>query len=351
MIVKVILGVVISAMMQIAGAATHALLVGVSGYPGLPERYRLRGPANDVALVRLALRQVGVPVSQIQVLADGVDGSIGLPTRANILDAIAALAHRARRGDWVVVLLAGHGSQQPQSRARRTVGGTYVEPDGLDEVFLPYDVTDWRGELGSMGNIIIDDDLGAAISRLTRAGLNVWLVFDTCHAGDMAKGSRLPGRDRMIRYVPPGLLGVPSPQPQVLADRDIDRREITRRLLSPTGQGDGKLVVFSASQADEPAAEEVLPVPDWANRPLNGRTELRFGMFSYQIALALPAWKGAFADLVRTLDQVYRRRPFPTPVFEGALDEIISLPNGVQIHRDQVRRGRADIDVNPRVSR
>lgn len=105
-------------------AKTHALLIGVSGYPSLPQANRLVGPANDVRLIRAALLRQGVRSSSIRILADGVSGSIGLPTRREILAALADLEFRAEAGDWVIVYFSGHGSQQKQLSNHPS----YVEP-------------------------------------------------------------------------------------------------------------------------------------------------------------------------------------------------------------------------------
>jgi hypothetical protein len=239
---------------------------------------------------------------------------------------MAALAQRAVRGDWVLVVLAGHGSQQPQTLARRSAPGAYIEPDGLDEVFLPYDVSAWRGDLGTVANGLLDDDSGVALGQLVRAGLKVWVVFDTCHAGDMAKGSASPGAQRRVRWVPPRALGVPETTSRTSRGLTGAQGRGPAKASWAGSPGAGKLVIFSASQADEPAAEERLPVPDWALNALgNDPPERHFGLFSYQIALALPTWNGRFASLVQTVRQAYQRRPYPTPVFEGDLDELMPL--------------------------
>lgn len=348
-IFNLVLGLLLVAPMSVAGASIHALLVGVSGYPNLPERYRLRGPANDVALLRQALQRAGVPGTQITVLADGVEGSAALPTRANILGGMAALTQRARRGDWVLVVLAGHGSQQPQTLARRSAPGAYIEPDGLDEVFLPYDVAGWRGDLGSVANGLLDDDIGVALGQLVHAGLKVWLVFDTCHAGDMAKGPANPDAQRRVRWVPPRALGVPGATTRQLASPPGLQAHPPAKAAWAGTPGAGKLVIFSASQADEPAAEERLPVPDWALHALGAEPpERHFGLFSYQIALALPHWDGKFTSLVQTVGQAYRRRPYPTPVFEGDLNEAMPLPRSSLTSRAALRPEGMTTERKPR---
>ena len=107
-------------------ADTYALLVGVSGYPSLAESRRLRGPANDVQLMRAALIQQGVASNAITTLADGVKGSQALPTRQNILAGMRVLATQAKPGDWAIVYFSGHGSQQPQPAASKLPTGSYL---------------------------------------------------------------------------------------------------------------------------------------------------------------------------------------------------------------------------------
>ena len=163
------LAVACGAWTPVCQAGTHALLIGVSGYPTLPEQRRLKGPANDVQLLRAALLKIGVPPQQIEVLADTVPGSAGLPTRNAILTSMDRLAQRAKSGDWVVLYFSGHGSQQPQvARA-----GMVVEPDGLDEIFLPYDVGTWDGGRKAVQGAIVDDEIGQGIAKLTRQQINV----------------------------------------------------------------------------------------------------------------------------------------------------------------------------------
>jgi len=82
----------------------HALLIGVSEYPALEERYQLKdGPRNDVALMRTMLQDKGFSPERITALADGVNGAAGLPTRAAILDGLTALSDRVQPGDFAVV--------------------------------------------------------------------------------------------------------------------------------------------------------------------------------------------------------------------------------------------------------
>src|SRR5262245_50618020 len=60
----------------------RALLVGCQDYPHLPASLRLRGPINDVNLVRqLLLKRFGFAEGEILVLADNAETPERLPTR------------------------------------------------------------------------------------------------------------------------------------------------------------------------------------------------------------------------------------------------------------------------------
>ena len=50
--------------------------------------------------------------------------------------ALADLAGKVQRDDFVYLHLSGHGAQQPQAK-------TGNETDGLDEIFLPNDIGKW----------------------------------------------------------------------------------------------------------------------------------------------------------------------------------------------------------------
>ncbi|MEM8597872.1 MAG: caspase family protein, partial [Pseudomonadota bacterium] len=107
-------------------ASAYALLVGVSDYDESIGLSDLRGPANDVRLLRDVLNERGD--FTIRVLADGVEGA-EIPTRDAILNAMDGLAETVIDGDFVYIHFSGHGTQQADR------GGD--ETDGMDEVFLP----------------------------------------------------------------------------------------------------------------------------------------------------------------------------------------------------------------------
>ena len=126
----------------------YALLIGASQYPSLDEKSWLKGPANDVTLVRTYLT-TSAPVAfapqNVAVLADGVAGSQA-PTLAAIRTAFADLTAQVQPGDFVYLHFSGHGSQAPAANPD-------TELDGLDELFLPTDIGVWSDAVGAVETV------------------------------------------------------------------------------------------------------------------------------------------------------------------------------------------------------
>lgn len=236
---------------------TRALLVGVSQYDetiGLPA---LRGPRNDVRLLKEVLIARGV--TQITVLADGVAGANN-PTHAAILAAMADLARTSKAGDLAIITLSGHGTRQPDMNGDET--------DGLDEVFLPADVG--RAEQGSRlyPNALVDDEIGAAVLAIRQTGADVWLVLDSCYSGS---GLRAGAKGVASRWVDPAQLGVSglTGSTEVAGFGDAGGNDAP-----------GKVVAFYASRSSEKASEINL-TPDAAN------DDGWFGLFTSRLAARL----------------------------------------------------------------
>jgi hypothetical protein len=183
----------------------YALLVGCTTYPNLPQRRQLQGPAHDVQRMReLLVSHFGFAEADIRILADSqpVDD---WPTAAAIRREFARLVERAAPGDDIFILLAGHGSQQPDTDGD--------EPDGFDETFLPRDVGTWNGQAGVVENALSDDDIRAALAQMVQRGAFVFVVADTCHSGTITRGDdeAQQGDDPLLRsrLVPAEELGVP----------------------------------------------------------------------------------------------------------------------------------------------
>lgn len=301
-------------------AANHALLIGVSNYPSLKPELQLRGPKNDVMLMRALLQTRGFRAGNIRVLADGVPGTHGDPTRARIVDEFKALAARAAPGDFVFLLMAGHGSQQPA----RDLGPNNPEPDGLDEIFLPRDIGRWSGATQAVDNAIVDDELRALIAAIRNRGAFVWAVFDTCHAGTMTRGIV----DDEVRYrdAKPADLGIPAAAIDAAAKQGaafaathgapLSNAPMTALHGARVTSNVGGLVAFFAAQSWERAPE--LPQP--AHLPAGDANKKPHGALTY--ALAETIAMNAAMSYRQTAEQILHRyraalRSAPTPLFEG----------------------------------
>ena len=92
-------------------------------------------------------------------------------TVANISAGIRAAAGALFPGDVFLFSFSGHGGQIPNTSSDD-------EPDGMDETLCLYD------------RMLIDDELYNVLGEF-RAGVRVFLVFDSCHSASAAKGKEL----------------------------------------------------------------------------------------------------------------------------------------------------------------
>jgi len=242
----------------------RALLVGCSEYPSLGERFRLRGPANDVELIERLLRERFHFADEEIIRLPQAAEDRRRPTRSNILREFDALAADARPGDEIVVFLAGHGSQVPDD--------SLDEDDGLDEVFLPEDVTLPRtkaaGETPAVSGIR-DDEIEAKLSAMRSRGAFVFFIADTCHSGTMSRGLEDHEGASLARHVPRELL-----------TSDDELNSAANRARGPDGpreqlSGDaatvGGLAAIYAVPATALELEQPMPPPGGADRPFYGR--------------------------------------------------------------------------------
>jgi len=178
-----------------AGAAPpvrHALLVAVQGYDKLPGVSLFDGPRNSVLLWNDYLRSQGF--TDITVLAEGMDAGdvkwtkkdppVLPPTRANIQKAFADLEAKLEKSggqDKVLIVLAGHGSQQ------RAAPNDPPKPFNLDEVFLPMDAGPRppNDPEGPFSNALVDHDIAPHLKNMSRHSSFIWLIFDSCHSDTM----------------------------------------------------------------------------------------------------------------------------------------------------------------------
>jgi hypothetical protein len=292
----------------------RALLVGVSEYPNLKKELSLDGPRNDVSRMRELLVARGVAAQNITVLADGVQGA-ELPTRKRILEELERLARTARANDYIIIQMAGHGSQQPVP-----AGSPFAadEPDGLFEIFLPRDVEGWgnkaSGTEGEVRNAIVDNEIRALVDRMTAAGAFVWGIFDSCHSATLVRSAGNP--EVKLRQVTPADLGVPAEALDRAVARASAARTTTAAVPRPRpapGANAGGSVFFYAAQTFEPTPEMRLPAgaPDRKSH----------GLFSFTIMQALEG--GAGMTYQQLAQQVLTRyggmaEARATPLFSGS---------------------------------
>jgi hypothetical protein len=282
-----------------------ALLVGCTKYDKLPERFQLKGPGNDVVLMRKVLTErFGFANQDIVTLAEGA--AAGRPTRANIKAQFERLAREAGPMDQVMILLGGHGSQQPDQEP-------FDEPDGLDETFLPCDAGPWDGSKQMVLNALIDDELEVWTKAITERGASLWLIVDACHSGTMLRGG-----DEVAREIPEGEL-VPEEALRKARQQAAARREGTRGGPAPPAPAakvmdkNERLVALYACQPHEPTVERRMP-PE-------GTGDTRYGLLSYTICQILTQAQSrlTYRELAQRIQGQYVQwgRTAPTPLLEG----------------------------------
>lgn len=275
-----------------AHAETFALLMGVSGYPSVRSDLRLQGAANDVRIMKDRLLELGISSNHLRILADGVSGSSNMPTRNNILNELQNLTQKVHAGDWIVIYWAGHGSVQPGK-----------ESNGFDEIFLPYDIGQWDGEIGSVKNAILDDEIGNILDEFSRRNIYVWAIFDTCHAGGMNREDDCsPAGCPIERAIPPRILGIPQERMNRIRSGNSNVSIPPKELTSPQP----KQVHFFAVDSHQKTREE----------PKNGGQY--YGVFTYYLAHALKNWDGDFSKLQKTIKSNYSPHAITKPVFQGS---------------------------------
>ncbi|MEO5758426.1 MAG: caspase family protein [Mesorhizobium sp.] len=311
-----------------ASRTYHALLVACTEYPALPQKNWLIGPKNDAGLVHeYLLKNVPDPVrfapENVTLLAKDVPGASGLPTHAAIKTALAALAAKVQRDDFVYLHLSGHGAQQPEM-----VKGD--ETDGLDEIFLPVDIEKWINRDAGVPNALVDNEIGAALDAIREKGAFVWVVFDCCHSGTATRAVEVDDEmERKVEFA--DLVGGNDAEraAAIKAYDEVTSSAASRGLddngarkpafnLTPTGGEPitkGKLVAFYAAQTIETTPEMPLP---------KGTTDApRFGLFTFTILSKLAENPNVtYRQLGQAVLQQYSAdsRTRPTPLFEGELD-------------------------------
>jgi hypothetical protein len=274
-----------------------AILVGVSEYTDLKGLRPLRGPGNDVAMMRDTLLRVRAGWREVEVLADGADRADGIPTRDAIVSTLERIGNTARPNDILVFHFSGYGSHQPAG-------------NGLEEILLPKDAGKWDASVGKVKNTISRSELHALLAPVAAKGVRVWIILDTAFSSAASGGSMYAGYEG-TRWARPVELGIPPSSGSVV---NSDAGALDSR-SSAGGTTAGELVTFVAAQPDETTPELRFPQADPKG--------VYQGLFTWSLANAMLASGPATYD--QLAQQVMVRyaalnRLSPTPRFEGPLD-------------------------------
>lgn len=286
-----------------------ALLVGCTKYDHLRDDRWLKGPANDAALLRRVLvERYGFPDTNITLLTEEA-GKSNRPTRAHIVREFERLIAQAQAGDQVVVLLAGHGSQQPD---RPDAKQNDPEPDGLDEIFLPADIDKWEDAGATVANAIVDDEIFAWTQALMKKGATLWIIFDCCHSGTALRGG---GEETAREASPEGDLGIPAAALQRAAERAAPAKAAAEAAFD-VENATGHVVAFYAAQPQDVAVELSMP-------PTGASEKQQHGAFSFALCSVLSEPGAAsltyraLGDLIWARYKVWRRTSLSPPFIDG----------------------------------
>lgn len=195
-----------------------ALIIAVGDYDYSHTGWKPLSSANDVVLIKAALRHQGFKDANITILSDPQS------TKSGIINALRNFTEKIEPGDYAVIHYSGHGQQ--------IYDFNKDEIDGLDEAIIPLDAhADFSSSYSGEAHIT-DDDLGFFIKKIrAKAGKDgqVLVLIDACHSGTATRGStRIRGANRP--FIPPDAdlkailnesvgFGINEAQPQVSADK------------------------------------------------------------------------------------------------------------------------------------
>ncbi len=184
-------------------------------------------------------------------------GTGNRPTAANIRRRVRGPDRTdAEAGDQIFILMAGHGSQQPVDPEDHDPEN--FEPDGLDEIFLPADVTPAH-DSSPIENSITDNQIRGWLTALRQKGTTIAIVVDACHSGGMVRGNDEEEKTREV------------PAAEVLSSVAAIEAAEKRR-----GQTAGSRSQDAADAGSFKTSAPTLPCSSWPstpprqpNRPLN----------------------------------------------------------------------------------
>jgi hypothetical protein len=213
----------------------RAVLVGIDRYER-PDVPTLRGCVNDVALVRMLLKEYfGVPNEDLRIVVNE------RATKENILDRLDDMIGRSQPGEVLVFYFSGHGSQ-----IRDRDGDELT--DHLDEVICPYDM-DW-----ARARYISDDDIEERFATLPPEVL-LEAFFDCCFWGAGPRGIAPEARAMALR---PDVRHLPPPFDLAARAEGEEDRLVRRRLGYSESFTQLRNVAWGASQEGQESAEDLI---------------------------------------------------------------------------------------------
>jgi hypothetical protein len=188
------------------GGAVRALLIGIDAYQYVRP---LKGSVADARDIEGSLRSMGT--SDIVTLLDAQ------ADRANILKNISDLVQRTKVNDLIILAIAGHGAQEPES-----IKGS--EPDGMQDVFL---LPGFQPTADGSRQRILGSEFNHFIRQFELRGAKILFVADTCHGGGMARDIDPRAAQMSFRQVPTYTLSVDKLSPVTnkadpVIDLDLD---------------------------------------------------------------------------------------------------------------------------------
>ena len=211
----------------------RAVLVGVDRYER-DDVPTLRGCVNDVALVRMLLKQYfDVPNEDLRVVVNE------RATKQNILHRLEDMIQRSQPGEVLVFYFSGHGSQ-----IRDRDGDELA--DSLDEVICPYDM-DWDRR-----TYISDDDIEARFATLPPEVL-LEAFFDCCFWG---AGPRAIAPRPSAAALRPDVRHLPPPFDLAARFEGEEHRLARRRLGYSESFTQLRNVAWGAAQEGQESAED-----------------------------------------------------------------------------------------------
>ena len=189
------------------GGAVRSLIIGIDVYQHVRQ---LKGAVADALDIEKSLRSMGIGDVTTLINAGA--------SRENIMQAIKDLVQRTGPNDLIVLSIAGHGAQEPE-----TVKGS--EPDGIENVFL---LPGFEPTARGSKQRILGSEFNHFIRQFESRGAKVLFVADTCHGGGLAREIDPRAEEMSFRQVPTYTLLVDMLKPvrddqESLTDLDLDK--------------------------------------------------------------------------------------------------------------------------------